>query len=113
MFAGCFLDVWRGSEYASVAVLTKFSLIQLFPICFVLFFFEVLVIETDLNNSSLKFFKIYYINNDISNNKACPHKHQKQCFCKIVFSFIFFKCQWSDINVFFKMAIKKFLFLWL
>ena len=73
MFGGCFvLDVWRGTEYASVTVWKKFL-----PIFFFFLFFEMLVIETDLTISSLEFFKTYYINNFISNNKARFHKRRK------------------------------------
>ena len=36
-----------------------------------------LVTETDSTISSVEFFKIYYINNAIFNNKARPHKRQK------------------------------------
>ena len=56
MFAGRFvLDIWRGSECASVAVLEifhRFSRLQ--------FFFEVLVIETDSTISSRNFENLLY-----------------------------------------------------
>ena len=56
MFAGRFvLDIWRGSECASVAVLKifhQFSRLQ--------FFFEVLVIETDSTISSRNFENLLY-----------------------------------------------------
>ena len=56
MFAGRFaLDIWRGSECASVAdlkIFHQFSRLQ--------FFFEVLVIETDSTISSRNFENLLY-----------------------------------------------------
>ena len=87
MFAGRFvLDIWRGSECASVAVLKVFHRFQ--------FFFEVLVIETDSTISSLvmPFLTIRHVPINVRNVMFLQN------------SFLFyscFKCQWSNINVFF------------
>ena len=90
MFVGRFvLDVWTGTEYASVAVLKNFLPIQSFATFFFFLLFEVLAIETDSTISSLEFSKIYYTNNAISNNKARPHKRQKHNIFAKQFSLLF------------------------
>ena len=83
------LDVWTGTEYASVAVLKNFLPIQSFGTFFFFSSIEVLVIETDSTISSLEFSKTYYTNNAISNNKARPHKHQKHNIFAKQFSLLF------------------------
>ena len=74
MFTGrLVLDVWRGSEYASVAVLN--NVLPILP--FEIFFLKCLQLKLIQLLVLWIFKKFFFMNNVISNNKARPHKRQK------------------------------------